>query len=258
MSEYFIAKDCEIEKKYDASGLFLTELFAGSYDGSVRNFKGYLKAGSDFVPELDKDHIVLYMFGKGTGYVADEVDVHKIDEEVTFYFANFEKTAYRIHAFTDMEFIQAVVKMEDYDWVDFAASHIRLPHFARLSTCTKYDQDCKTPNTTSWMVLHPKQLGHIIMGVVRAEGGGTDEKGHPAVHQWNYCLGNADFDMTVAGETVHTVAGDYSFIPAGPDHKLWAEPGKEVFYVWFEEYTRGDGNYIIKLAKGEKPEDKMR
>ena len=90
-----------------------------------------------------------------------------------------------------------------------------------------------------------------ILGVVRAVGEGTDEKGHPAVHQWNYCLGNADFDITVDGETTHTKAGDFSFIPAGPDHSLIAQPGKEVFYVWYEQFTRGSRDYIVKLAKGE-------
>lgn len=89
------------------------------------------------------------------------------------------------------------------------------------------------------------------MGVVRAVGEGTDEKGHPAVHQWNYCLGDSDFDITVEGETTHTKAGDFSFIPAGPDHSLIAQPGKEVFYVWYEQFTRGSRDYIVKLAKGE-------
>ena len=150
-----------------------------------------------------------------------------------------------------MEFIKSVVDMDDYDWEDYKSSHVRLPYFRPLSKCPRYDQDCKGPNTTSWHVLNPKQLGHVILGVVRAVGEGTDEKGHPAVHQWNYCLGNADFDLTVHGETTHTKAGDWSFIPAGPDHSLIAQPGKEVFYVWYEQFTRGSRDYIVKLAKGE-------
>ena len=71
----------------------------------------------------------------------------------------------------------------------------------------------------------------------------TSEKGHPAVHQWNYCVGNSDFSMSVgykaenSMETVNHKAGDWSFIPAGADHDLVSEPGKEVYYVWFEHYT---------------------
>ena len=124
-----------------------------------------------------------------------------------------------------MEFIKSIVTMDDYDWEDYSKSHVRLPYFRPLSKCPRYDQDCKGPHTTSWHVLNPKQLGHVILGVVRAVGEGT--------------------------ETTHTKAGDFSFIPAGPDHSLIAQPGKEVFYVWYEQFTRGSRDYIVKLAKGE-------
>ena len=81
------------------------------------------------------------------------------------------------------------------------------------------------------------------MGTTRADGEGTVEKGHPAVHQWNYCVGNSDFTMSVGYkdqnnmENVNHKAGDWSFIPAGADHDLVSEPGKEVYYVWFEHFT---------------------
>lgn len=251
MSQFYIARAAEIEKQYDARGFAITELLADSHDGSVRNYKGFLKAGSEIKPELSKDKVVIYMFGKGSGYVADCDKVHNIEEKVSFYFPNFDQNPYRIHAFEDMEFVKSVVTMDDYDWDDYQHSHIRLPYFRSLSQCVRYDQDCKGPNTTSWHVLNPKQLGHVIIGVVRAVGEGTDEKGHPAVHQWNYCLGNADFELTVDGESTQTKSGDWSFIPAGPDHRLMAKSGQEVFYVWYEQYSRGAGDYIVKLAKGE-------
>lgn len=47
------------------------------------------------------------------------------------------------------------------------------------------------------MVLCPKWFGRVILGTTRANGEGTVEKGHPAVHQWNYCVGNSDFKMSV-------------------------------------------------------------
>lgn len=252
MDKFYIARADEIEKIYDEKGFAITELLEGSHDGSIHNYKGFLKAGSEIRPELFPDKIVIYMFGKGRGYVADQNGVNDIVEEVSFYFPDFDKNPYKIHAFEDMEFIKSVVNMEDYDWDDYQSSHVRLPYFRPLSKCPRYDQDCKGAHTTSWHVLNPKQLGHVILGVVRAVGEGTDEKGHPAVHQWNYCLGNSDFDLTVDGETTRTQAGDWRFIPAGPDHSLIAQPGKEVFYVWYEQYTRGAGDYIVKLAKDEK------
>ena len=72
-----------------------------------------------------------------------------------------------------------------------------------------------------------------MMGVVRAVGEGTDEKGHPAVHQWNYCLGDSDFDITVEGETTHTKAGDFNLNSSRSTfYSSIAQPGKEVFCMY--------------------------
>lgn len=183
MNKFYIARAEEIKADYNEHGFALTELLEGSHDDSIHNYKGFLKAGAEIVPELYKDKVVIYMFGKGKGYVADQNGVNSIEEEISFYFPAFDKNPYRIHAFEDMEFIKSIVTMDDYDWEDYSKSHVRLPYFRPLSKCPRYDQDCKGPHTTSWHVLNPKQLGHVILGVVRAVGEGTDEKGHPAVHQ---------------------------------------------------------------------------
>ena len=114
-----------------------------------------------------------------------------------------------------------------------------------MSKCIKYDQDCKGPHTTSWFVLTGQQLGRIMVGAVRAVGEGTAEKGHPAVEQWNYCVGDSDFELTVDGETRPHRSGEWSYVPAGLDHSLMAEPGKEVYYVWFEHFTK-EKDFIVK------------
>ena len=112
-------------------------------------------------------------------------------------------------------------------------------------------QDCKGPHTEARSVLGCKQLGRIMVGTTRAIGEGTMEKGHPAVHQWNYCVGNSDFHMTVDhGTTVNHKAGEFSFIPAGPDHDLVADPGKEVFYVWYEQFVR-EKDFDVKVLPGQ-------
>ncbi|WP_367925735.1 hypothetical protein, partial [uncultured Ruthenibacterium sp.] len=243
--EFYVARNEDLKWEYDESGFARTELLPGTHDGSIRNYKCFLKAGCSVSPELYADKLVLLFFGKGTGYVADGKGANAI-EELCFYSPEFDKNPYKVQAFTDMEFVMSIVEMSEDDWADYAASHARLPFFRTLSKCVKYDQDCKGPNTTSWHVLNGKQLGHIMVGVVRAIGEGTVEKGHPAVHQWNYCVGDADFEMTVDGVTVPHKSGEWSFIPAGADHSLVAKPGKEVFYVWFEQFTRKGRDFILK------------
>ena len=243
--KFYIACNEDIRVEYDQNGFCREELLPESHDGSIRNYKCFLKAGCGVSPELYARKQVLFMFGKGRGYVADAGAAHPI-EELCFYAPWFDRMPYEIFAFEDMEFVMSVIDMNEGDWEDYADSHLRLPFFRTLSKCVKYDQSCKGPNTTSWHVINPKQLGRVILGVVRAVGEGTVEKGHPAVHQWNYCVGNSDFNMTVDGTTVRHKAGEWSFIPAGPDHNLVAEPGKEVFYVWYEQFTRKDRQYILK------------
>ena len=103
-----------------------------------------------------------------------------------------------------------------------------------MSECKEYVQDCNGPNTRSWSVLDPKYLGGVLMGIVRAEGEGTTEKGHPSVAQWNYALPGADFHLTVNDETVEQADGDFSYVTPGDDHSLVSDAGKLTYYIWYE------------------------
>lgn len=112
----------------------------------------------------------------------------------------------------------------------------------------RYDQDCKTPGTISRTVLYGEfdRLGRLTIGICEGGNcGGTVEKGHPEVHQWNYALSDSDYQLTVgAGEDADTYdrkGGDWDFIPAGPDHNLYAGSGKKVHYIWVEFNTNKRG-----------------
>jgi len=240
----YVARNENLVSEYDAAGFAMTEALPGTYEGGIRNFKCFLKAGCQVSPEMYADKLVLFFFGKGRAYITDQRDAYAI-EELCFYAPEFDQNSYAIHAIEDMEFMMCVVEMNEWDWKVYNGSHVRLPFFNTVSKCIKYDQDCKGPNTTSWFVLIGQQLGRIMVGVVRANGEGTKEKGHPAVEQWNYCVGDSDFMMTVDGETIRHQAGEWSYIPAGLDHDLVAEPGKEVYYVWFEHFTK-ERDFIVK------------
>ena len=251
MEKYYIAHNDEIVANYDANGYACTELLAGTYDGGIRNYKCFLKAGSEIAPEMFEDKTVIFFFGKGRGYVYDQEAAYNITE-LSFYAPNFDKCAYKIHAVEDMEYVMSIVELNEWDKKIIAENHTYLPFFRAHSDCPKYVQDCKGPHTEARSVLGCKQLGRIMIGTTRAIGEGTREKGHPAVHQWNYCVGNSDFHMTVDhGTPVHHKAGEWSFIPAGPDHDLVADPGKEVFYVWYEQFAR-EKDFDVKILPGQK------
>lgn len=252
MQKVYVVKNEDIHVAYDANGWYRVELLPGTYQGGIRNYKCFLKAGHEVSPELYAEQSVILMFGKGKGYVRSAEALHNVTE-VAFYVPDFDRVPYTIHAFEDMEFVMSVIEMNRWDKELYAQSHIRLPYFTLMSDAIIYDQDCKGPHTASWWILSPKQLGRVMCGVVRAVGEGTVEKGHPAVEQWNYCLGNSDFNMYVEdAPVVNHKAGEWSYIPAGFDHSLIAEPGKEVFYVWYEHYVR-EKDFCVSLAPGEEP-----
>lgn len=257
MAQYYIARDEELKKEFDENGFAMTEVLPGTYQGGIKNYKCWLKAGSEIAPQLLADKMVVIMFGKGKGYIYSDSRMDRITEP-SFYVPDFNKETYKIHALDDMEFMYCVVEMNIWDWEVYHAGHVRVPFFMKYSDGIIYDQDCKGSHTTSWSILHFEQMGRIMLGVVRAVGEGTVEKGHSKVEQWNYCLGNADFTLKAGdADPVRHKAGEWSYIPAGVDYSLVADEGKEVFYVWFEHFTR-ERDFVVTLAEGEKLEDKLK
>ena len=236
------AGDIAARAVYDENGIAVTELLPGIYEDGIKAYKYFVKAGSHVAPPLNGEKGVVVIFGNGQGVLKDTDGLHDITE-LAFYVPYIDKVAYEVFAVEDMEFVYIEIEMNEWDKKGFDRWRIRLPYFRLHSECVQYLQDCKGPNTESRMILCPNWFGRVIMGTTRAIGEGTVEKGHPAVHQWNYCIGDSDFHMSVGYkekndmETVNHHAGDWSFIPAGPDHDLVADPGKEVYYVWFEHYT---------------------
>lgn len=251
MKDYYIVRNEDIDVEYDVDGFYMEEVLAGSYDGGIRNYKCFLKANSETSPKLYQNETVVYIFGKGRGYVTNSQEAHNITE-LSFYVPDFDHDSFTIHATDDMEFIMSVVEMNQWDREKFEHSHIHLPFFRKYTDGQIYDQDCKGMNTTSWLIIGAGQLGRVLMGVVRAVGEGTDEKGHPAVAQWNYSVGKSEFNLSIDHQApIVQKGGDFSFVPAGPDHSLVADSGNEVFYVWYEHYTR-ERDFMITLAKDEK------
>jgi len=249
MAKYYLVRSNEISANYNENGFAISELLPGTYDGGVKNYKCFLRGGCRVSPEAFNDKIVIFFFGKGKGYICDDEASHNITE-LAFYAPDFDKIRYEIRAVEDMEFVMSVIELNKWDWELFNSNHIRLPFFRLYSECLRYVQDCKGPNTEARTVLSSKQLGRILLGTTRAIGEGTYEKGHPAVHQWTYCVGNSDFNMVVDhGKIENLHSGDFSFIPAGYDHDLYADSGKEVFYVWYEHFARPKDFIKVQLPE---------
>lgn len=222
-------------------GFAQTELLAGVYPG-IRHYHCVLKEGCTVTLETYKQSLQLLCLTHGEGYIATPKKAFSVNE-LSFFIADLDEE-FTIRAATDLVFTKFVVNLTDHDMDVYNDSHLVLPFFRPLSTADEYYQSCKTENTRSWSIVVGKQLTRILFGVVKCEDGGTIEKGHPAVAQWNIILDDSDIVLTVADESVDQKAGDFSYVPAGMDHSLVTKPGKKLSYIWFEHYVQ-EVDYIV-------------
>lgn len=252
MSYDYVAKYDASALNFDQNGFSMVALHPGQDVGDVKFCRCALKAGSKVSLPLDAANIVLLVFNGKEGYVTTADELFRITEPAIFA-PDFDRTPYTIHAVEDIEFITCVFGMNQWDRDFYKDWHLRFPFFSLYSDGVQFDQDCKLPGTKSWAIIQPFQIGHISIDVVQGIGGGTVEKGHRILHQWNYCLGNSDFELTVGeDDPIPQKPGDWSFIAAGRDHKLVAAPGKEVFYVSIEYFVDEDLQkyYLAQIFNG--------
>ena len=223
-------------------GFAETEMLPGVCS-DVRSYRCVLKAGYTVTPKTySRAHQVLCLTS-GEGYITTPKRAYNITE-LSFFIANFEE-GFTIHAATDLTYTKFVVDLTDHDMEEYQKGHVILPFFRKWTDGIEYYQDCKSEQVRSWNILVGGQLNRLLFGIVRSREGGTVEKGHPAVAQWNVILEDSDLILTINDESLDQKSGDFSYVPAGPDHSLVAKPGKHLNYIWFEHYVQ-EIDYIVK------------
>ncbi|MEA4964355.1 MAG: hypothetical protein VB055_00835 [Oscillospiraceae bacterium] len=257
MSYKYISKADE-EKPYDSNGVSFVRMtidddFKELDEYGIEWYRVNLKSGATYSPKLESNKVVLLMFNGKRAYINNCGQIFDVKEPAVF-IPDFDKYYYFVGAIEDTEFMMGLVNMNDWDWSRYNRSHKHLPFFNCCSMATEYGQSCKLEGTHSWTLLQGMQLGHLTIGACRAIGSGTHENGHPSQQQWNYIVGNSDFNLLVKNNesmanpvpglentvSVPQLPGDFSLIYAGCDHDLIAQPNKEVFYLWAETYTVQD------------------
>lgn len=229
-----IAKNIVPEFK---NGFSAKEVLAGTHK-LVRPYRCTIQAGKAVTPELTASKMQFYCFINGTGYIACRDKAYNITE-LSFFIPDFANQEYFIKAASsgDLEFVRFDIDMLPSDWIALEDTHYITPWFKTFSQCEPYDQTCKGPNTKSYMVLNGRIMARILCGVCIAVGEGTKEAGHPAVDQWNVTLPDADFTLYVENEEVQHGPLEVSYVKAGLDHGLIAEPSKKAAYIWFEHFV---------------------
>lgn len=204
---------------YNENGVCVTEQHLDEDFFHIKNWgiKWYrcnIKAGASYQPDRKSDCIVLLCFnGKRASIVYGDQSFHVT--EPSMFLPDFDRSVYTVHAVEDVEFMMGVFPMNQYDWEAYNNFRSVLPFFRPYSQAPEYDQsDCKLLGTHSWILLQTGMFGRVTMGCVRSNGTGTDEAGHAMVEQWNYVLGNSEFEFSANGITCeHRPGGFFLRLP---------------------------------------------
>lgn len=209
-----------------SKGIMLPDAFPG-----VETYKCRLAAGCKAVPERYNDRIQVFFFTKGTGYVGTPREAYNI-REVGYFIPLLDTEEFFIQAGTQMEYLQLVVEMNQYDRENFNKVRVELPDSRNLSECPRYYEGFKGPGVKSYTIVEHDNLSRISMGVIVGNGAETvGEHVHTYLHQWYYGLSNADFSYTAGEETTHVSEGDWICIPKNTPH---SSKGVCINYLWFE------------------------
>lgn len=234
MSTIQICKKQEMHDDFN-NGLSRVPMLPGAYD-DAETIRCTLKAGQKWSPDVYVygDRFQIFYFVSGTGYIAMDGYADNITG-MSVFIPKFDQYRFTIFAGTDMVFLQFVGKMREYDLKRFGAIGITLPRFKRLEECWTYEEDFKTSNIRSYMVVEHRFLGRYSLGAVIGNGPCTvGQHMHPDLLQWCYALPNAKYSYTAEDEKIEVKDGDFTFIPVGARHQVDVKQGDAMDYIWFE------------------------
>ena len=212
-------------------GLMLPGMMEG-----VETYKCHQAAGSRIIPQRFHDRIQIFFFTKGSGYIGTAKEALNITE-VAVFIPMLDEEAFFIQAGTDLEYLNLIVTMNEYDHMRFNKVRMVLPRFYLLKDCRQYYEGFKGPSVKSYTIVEPDLLARISMGVVFSEGAEpatVGEHAHANLMQWYYGLDGCRFTFMAEGEKILVEDGDFNCIPMQAKHAVMSAPGERINYVWFE------------------------
>lgn len=216
-----------------AGGIERAEMLPDRVAG-VHTYKCRVKAGQTVELETFAETTTLYFFTAGKGYVTTKAKAFNIAEPSLFV-PELSPASQRLHAATDMEFLQLTCDMIDEDKELWSHWHIKLPYFLAVSNCIEYTESFRPEAIHSYSILDSHWVTRMTMGAVIGEGPNKAEPHeHHNLYQWYYGMPGTKFTYTAGDETIVLQEGDFAFIPTNILHAIEIDPGETVNYVWFE------------------------
>ena len=201
-----------------------------------------LKAGTSWNPEK-------YAYGKGiqifvmlnaTGYIYTDTQTFNVTEPSIFV-PNFDRENFCICAGgKDQEIIRIAGNFSERDSIEIGKSHLMFPRFRLLSAGwehTTRETIKEGANVRAFVLIENRKLGSYNMGhyMTGSEGVSSDfcDNCLPTYDQWCIGVNNADFTVTVNGETEKVGSGDMAFIPRGSHYSYSSTPEGKLDMIWF-------------------------
>lgn len=110
-----------------------------------------------------------------------------------------------------------------------------LPYSIAFAQAPKYTEDCKSPKTTSRMIVPARIVPRFAMGSVETEGDDLIQKHkHPMLDQLFFGLSDNNCSILIDDSAFSFGGNHLVHIPLGSDHGVKSEGIQKVNYLWLD------------------------
>jgi hypothetical protein len=236
---------CDIIKAGDfENGVARRLILPGEVD-SLETFYVTLRAGTarEYRPEVKVLRVLLFSEGAGTVIQGGfNQDFSELSLFVPYIHRKFIITSGKEH----LHYLEILLHLKEEDLGYLDEKQERFPYFVRYAECRQYDEDIKSADTVSRIILPEDIVPRLCIGSVQASG--PDEVGahaHPMLEQLFFSLPGNDIMVMAGSAETRFQERELLHIPLGSLHGTRVKAGKLMHYIWIDLFhTIQDMDYI--------------
>jgi mannose-6-phosphate isomerase-like protein (cupin superfamily) len=145
-----------------------------------------------------------------------------------------------------LSYLEIVLHLNNEDLGYLDNKQERFPYFVRYAECRLYDEDIKSADTVSRIILPEDVVPRLCVGSVQTRG--PDKVGvhaHPMLEQFFLGLPGNDIQVVAGSDQVRFRANELLHIPLGSSHGAKVAAGRDLHYIWIDLFhSIKDMDYI--------------
>ncbi len=225
---------CDIIKEGDfEDGVARKLILPGELD-SLETFYARLKPGivKEYPPEAKILRVLIFSEGSGTVMQGGiHRDFAELSLFVPYIHSQFIITGGKEH----LSYLEIVLHLNEEDLVYLEEKQERFPYFVSYAECRQYDEDIKSADTVSRIILPEDIVPRLCIGSVQASG--PDQVGahaHPMLEQLFFGLPGNDITVMAGSAETRFRERELLHIPLGSLHGTRVKAGKLLHYIWID------------------------